>query len=157
RTRDTGFFRLNPGGEPKMLVMGARLYGPPAKAKSADVYLLTVQSFYEPPDYYTTTGDFHELKRVTDVNPKAREFNWGKAELVHYHSADGVPLCGMLIKPENFDPNKKYPMMVYIYERLSQNVHRFVPPTVGTSINATFYASNGYLVFMPDIAYKVGS
>jgi dipeptidyl aminopeptidase/acylaminoacyl peptidase len=157
RTRDTGFFRLNPGGEPKMLVMGARLYGPPAKAKSADVYLLTVQSFFDPPDYYTTTGDFHELRRVTDVNPRAREFNWGKAELIHYHSADGVPLSGMLIKPENFDPNKKYPMMVYIYERLSQNVHRFVPPTVGTSINATFYASNGYLVFMPDIAYKVGS
>jgi dipeptidyl aminopeptidase/acylaminoacyl peptidase len=157
KTRDTGFFRLNPGAEPKMLVMGARQYGPPTKAKNADVFLLTVQSFYDYPDYYATTGDFHELKRVTDINPRIREFNWGKAELIHYHSADGVPLSGMLIKPENFDPSKKYPMMVYIYERLSQGVHRFTLPTVGTSINPTFYASNGYLVFMPDIAYKVGS
>src|SRR5207253_1531750 len=54
---------------------------------------------------------------------------------------------------------KKYPMVVYIYERLSQNVHAFSVPNVtrGQVINPTFYASNGYLVLMPDIAYKVGS
>lgn len=157
KTRDTGFYRLNPGTEPKLLVMGARRYNPPVKARHADVYLLTVQTFADYPDYFVTNGDFGELKRITDVNPKAREFNWGKAELVHYHSGDGVPLSGVLIKPENFDPSKKYPMMVYIYERLSQDLHKFTIPTVGTSINPTFYASNGYLVFMPDIVYTVGS
>ena len=157
KTRDTGFFRLNPGAEPKLLVMGARRYGPPAKAKNADVYVLTVQTFADYPDYFVTTGDFGELKRLTDVNPKARAFNWGRAELVHYHSGDGVPLSGVLIKPENFDPSKKYPMMVYIYERLSQDLHAFKLPTVGTSINPTFYASNGYLVYMPDIVYTVGT
>jgi dipeptidyl aminopeptidase/acylaminoacyl peptidase len=156
-TRDTGFYRLEPGAEPKMLVMGARRYGPPTKAKNADVYLLTVSSFYDYPDYYTTGPDFHELKRVTDINPKVREFNWGKSEIVHYRSADGTPLSGVLIKPENFDPSKKYPMMVYIYERLTQNAHNFVMPNAGTSINTTFYASNGYLVYMPDIAYKIGA
>jgi dipeptidyl aminopeptidase/acylaminoacyl peptidase len=156
-TKDTGFFRLEPGGTPKMLVMGARRYGTPVKARHADVYLLTAETFYDYPDYYVTGPDFHELKRVTDVNPKAREFNWGKAELVHYRSADGVPLAGILIKPENFDPSKKYPMVVYIYERLSDGLHQFRTPAVGTSINPTFYVSNGYLVFMPDIAYKVGS
>jgi dipeptidyl aminopeptidase/acylaminoacyl peptidase len=62
----------------------------------------------------------------------------------------------VLIRPDNFDPHKKYPMIVYIYERLSQNLHRFVAPAPGTSINPTSYASNGYLVLMPDIAYTVG-
>ena len=157
-TRDTGFYRLEPGATPKMLLMGARGYSFPTKAKDADVYLLTVQSFSEYPDYYVTGPDFHELKRVTDINPKVKEYNWGKAELIKYTSTDGTPLQGILIKPENFDPTKKYPMVVYIYERLSENVHQFRVPNVtrGQVINPTFYASNGYLVLMPDIAYKVG-
>lgn len=158
-TYDTGFYRLEPGGTPKLLIMGARSYGVPAKAKDADVYLLTAQTFSQYPDYYVTTSDFHEMKRVTDINPKVKEYNWGKAELVHYTSSDGAKLSGILVKPEEFDPKKKYPMVVYVYERLSENLHQFRLPTVtrGQVINPTFYASNGYLVLMPDIAYKVGA
>ncbi len=157
-TRDTGFYRLDPGAAPKLLLMGARNYSFPTKAKDADVYLLTVQTFSQYPDYYVTTPEFHELKRVTDINPKVKDYNWGKAELVKYTSTDGTPLQGILVKPENFDPTKKYPMVVYIYERLSENLHQFRVPNVvrGQVINPTFYASNGYLVLMPDIAYKTG-
>jgi dienelactone hydrolase len=159
KSHDTGFFRLETGGSPKLLVMGARRHGTPVKAKHADTYLLTVESFYDYPDYFAAGPDFHELRRVTNINPQIRRYNWGRAELVHYTSTDGVPLSGILVKPENFDPAKTYPMVVYIYERLSQNVNRFTVPNVtrGQVINPTFYASNGYLVLMPDIAYKVGS
>src|SRR6202008_1753865 len=59
-------------------------------------------------------------------------------------------------KPEHCDPKNKYPMIVYIYEKLSQGLHSFRPPAPGTSINPTYYVSNGYLVFMPDILYTVG-
>jgi dipeptidyl aminopeptidase/acylaminoacyl peptidase len=156
-TRDTGFYRLQAPEKPKLLIMGARRYGAPTKAKNADTMLFTISTFYDYPDYYVADREFREVKRVTDINPKIRQFNWGKAEIVQYKNADGVPLQGMLIKPENFDPNKQYPMIVYIYERLSQNVHGFVAPRAGTSINPTFYASNGYLVFMPDIIYTIGS
>jgi dienelactone hydrolase len=164
-TRDTGFYRLEPGGSPKLLVMGARRYGSSGgpggaavvKAKHADVYLFQVSTFQDHPDYFVADRDFREIKRITDINPRVREFNWGKAELVHYKNADGRPLSGVLIKPEDFDPTKKYPMIVYIYERLSQNLHNFSLPRAGTSINPTYYASNGYLVLMPDIAYTIGS
>src|SRR5207247_2960 len=98
-------------------------------------------TFYDYPDLYTADMDFREVKRISDANPQKAGFVWGKAELVKYRSADGVPLEGMLIKPENYDPTKKYPMIVYIYERLSQNLHRFVNPQPGTSINPTYYAS----------------
>jgi dipeptidyl aminopeptidase/acylaminoacyl peptidase len=157
-TRDEGFYRLTPGAaEPKLLVMGAHAYGNPIKAKDAETYLLTISTFSDYPDYFVTGPDFREFQRVTDANPKTREFIWGKSELVRYKNSDGVELSGVLIKPENFEPHKKYPMMVYIYERLSQNLHKFVLPNAGTSINPTFYASNGYLVFMPDIVYTVGA
>jgi dipeptidyl aminopeptidase/acylaminoacyl peptidase len=65
-------------------------------------------------------------------------------------------LQATLYKPENFDPKKKYPMMVYIYERLTQNVNHFVNPAPGTSINLSYYVSNGYLVLTPDIVYTTG-
>jgi dipeptidyl aminopeptidase/acylaminoacyl peptidase len=157
-TRDEGFYRLEPGSDaPKKLIMDAHAYGLPIKAKDADTLLLTVSTFYDFPDYCVTDPDFREFRKVTDANPQKKALIWGKAELVHYKNLDGVELSGMLIKPENFDPQKKYPMMVYIYERLSQNLHHFVNPAVGTSINPSFYASNGYLVFMPDIVYKVGT
>ncbi|MCI0456304.1 MAG: hypothetical protein L0Z62_04930, partial [Gemmataceae bacterium] len=158
RTHDEGFFRLDPGSrEPKMLLMGARRYGQPLKAKDADTLLLTVSSSYDYPDYYVATADFRELRRVTDANPQKRDFVWGKAELLRYKNLDGVELSGVLIKPEDFDPAKKYPLLVYIYEKLSQHLHNFTNPSPGTSINAAYYASNGYLVFMPDIVYTVGS
>src|SRR6266498_3749457 len=60
--------------------------------------------------------------------------------------SDGDRLSGVLVKPENFDPTKKYPMVVYIYERLSDNLHHFVDPRPGHNINASVYASNGYLI-----------
>jgi dienelactone hydrolase len=156
-SRDTGFWRVAlDGGEPVRLLSGARNYGVPVKARKADVLMLTVSTFYDPPDLFVTDSSFRELRRVSHANPHKAGLLWGKAELVRFHSADGAPLSGVLIKPENFDPKKKYPMLVYIYERLSDRLHGFVPPRPGTSINPTYYASNGYLVFMPDIAYTVG-
>ena len=155
-TRDEGFYRYLPKHTPKLLMMSGRNYGRPTISDDGSRYIFTAQTFYDYPDYYVSDKDFSEMKRVTDINPKIRDFNWGKAEVVHYTSADGVPLSGILIKPEDFDSSKRYPMMVYIYERLSDRVHRFVLPKAGTSINPTYYASNGYVVFMPDIAYTTG-
>src|SRR3989442_5409925 len=48
-------------------------------------------------------------------------------------------------------------MLVYIYERLSQNVNNFVEPRPGHNINFAYYVSNGYLLLTPDIVYTIGS
>jgi dipeptidyl aminopeptidase/acylaminoacyl peptidase len=77
-------------------------------------------------------------------------------QLVRWRSADGVPLKGLLFKPEGFDRAKKYPMVTYFYERLSDNLHQYVAPFGRNVINPTHYVSNGYLVFEPDIAYTTG-
>ena len=156
-TRDSGFYRDKiDGGMPEKLLMAARDFNPPSKAKDADVYLLTASRFNEFPDLMVTSPAFKELKKVSDANPQKAQLSWGSSELVRFKNLDGVPLSAMLIKPDNFDPNKKYPMIVYIYETLSENLHRFVDPRPGHSINPSFYASNGYLVLEPDIVYTVG-
>src|SRR5580692_12030409 len=157
KTRDTGFFRGGfDGAEPKQLIMEAKDLSMPVKAKDADVYLLTEQTFNEFPDLITSDGTFKELRKVSNADPQKAQLLWGTSEVVHFKNADGVALSGALYKPENFDPKKKYPMMVYIYEKLTQNVNHFVNPAPGTSINKTYYVSNGYLVLEPDIVYTTG-
>ena len=157
KTEESGFFRGSlEGGEPKQLLMAAKSFTAPVKAKNADVYLLTEQTFNEFPDLMVTDGTFKELRKVSNANPQKSQFIWGTSELIQYRNTDGVPLQGALYKPENFDPHKKYPMMVYLYERLTQNLNHFVNPAPGTSINISYYVSNGYLVLTPDIVYTVG-
>jgi dipeptidyl aminopeptidase/acylaminoacyl peptidase len=157
KTFETGFFRASlDGGEPKPLIISARALSVPVKAKDADVYLLTAQTFNEYPDLVVTDGSFKELRKVSDANPQKKDLLWGTSELVGFKNVDGVALQAALYKPENFDPKKKYPMLVYIYERLSQSVNRFVDPRPGHSINISYYVSNGYLVLTPDIVYTTG-
>ncbi|HEU4794497.1 MAG TPA: prolyl oligopeptidase family serine peptidase [Pyrinomonadaceae bacterium] len=157
-TRDSGFYRDKVNGDalPQKLLMAAKDFNAPTKAKDADVLIMTASRFDQFPDVWVTNSSFREMKRVSNGDAQRASFVWGAAELVSFKNTDGVPLKGVLLKPENFDPRKKYPMIVYIYERLSQGLHQFRNPGPGTSINPTFYVSNGYLVYMPDIVYTIG-
>lgn len=156
-TRDEGFYRERIGGGlPDKLLMGAKGYNNPTKAKDADVLMFTASRFDEFLDVWVTDINFKNPRKVSSGDTQRAQFNWGSAELVGFKNTDGVPLKGMLLKPDNFDPKKKYPMLVYIYERLTPGLHGFRAPGPGTSINPSYYVSNGYLVFMPDIVYTTG-
>ena len=157
-TRDSGFYRdkVNSTAAPQKLLMAAKDFNNPTKAKDADVLIMTASRFDQFPDVWMTNSTFRELKRVSNGDAQRAAYTWGTGELVSFKNIDGVPLKGLLLKPDNFDPKKKYPMIVYIYERLSQGLHQFRNPGPGTSINPTFYVSNGYLVYMPDIVYTIG-
>ncbi|MFM8395711.1 MAG: prolyl oligopeptidase family serine peptidase, partial [Acidobacteriota bacterium] len=154
---DTGFYRLLIGSSsPVKLIMAAKSFSSPTKAKKADQLILTASRFDEFPDLHVTDISFKSLRKVSDAGRQKDQYLWGQAELIRFRNTDGVELSGIMIKPENFDPRRKYPMMVYIYEKLSDELHRFVNPGPGTSINPAYYASNGYVVLMPDIVYRIG-
>jgi dipeptidyl aminopeptidase/acylaminoacyl peptidase len=157
-TRETGFYSLSSleNGTPQKLLMGPRNYRTLGKAKDADVVMVTATTFRDQPDIQITDSTFKAMKKVTDANPQQAGILWGTGELIKYHNDDGAELQAAIYKPENFNPQRKYPMMIYIYERLSQNVHSFVRPTPGTSINIAYYVSNGYIVLTPDIIYTTG-
>lgn len=155
-TRDSGFFRMKIGSAPEKLVWEAKNFNAPTKAKDADVLMFSATRFDMYPDVWVAGMDFKAPKKLSNGDAQRTPFKWGTSELISYKSADGVPLKGVLIKPGNFDPNKKYPMLVYLYEKLSDTVNNFTNPGPGTSINYAFYASNDYVIFMPDIVYKTG-
>ena len=156
-TKNTLFARdvLGATRQPEIIVDAPASYGNLIKADGAEQYLVTRGTFVEFPDLYAGAS-VDKLTRISDANPQQKNYNWGTVELVRWNSADGVPLKGLLFKPENFDPAKKYPMVVYHYEQLSQGLHSYVPPNGRNVINPTHYASNGYLVFEPDIYYNEG-
>lgn len=117
---------------------------------------MTEQSYTQFPDLLVTDASLTSLKQVTKANPQAAALAWGHNEMVSFENVDGVSLQGILYKPEGFDSAKKYPMIVYLYEKLSQNINHFIDPKPMDSINISYYVSNGYLVFTPDIVYTIG-
>ena len=125
------------------------------KAKDGERMLFRMGNFENYPEVYHST-DLEERVQLTRTNIQQKEYNWGTAELVSW-KAKGNKLQGILYKPENFDPAKKYPMIVYFYERYSDLVynHFDFKPSAST-VNFAYFVSNGYLVFVPDIVYKVG-
>lgn len=153
-----GYYELNRrNGRGKQLVSGPFRYSRPVKAQAADELMFTRQSFVDFPNIYASTLSFKKVTQISDANPQQNEYNWGTAELVKWTSLDGKELSGMLIKPENFDPNKKYPMIVNFYEKSSDGLFTHRPPAPGRStISYSWYTSRGYVIFNPDVHYRIG-
>ncbi|MFN0016239.1 MAG: prolyl oligopeptidase family serine peptidase [Saprospiraceae bacterium] len=129
----------------------------PVKAEKSDALLFTRNNYHNFPDLHYTAPTFSGGSQISQANPQQAEYRWGNIERVRWTSLTGEKLEGLLVKPDNFDPKKQYPMVVNFYEKLSDGLHVHRAPDVHRStINYTMYASRGYLVFAPDIPYRTG-
>ncbi len=134
-------------------------------------FIYTKENFNASPDLYV--GNFyHHAKdgnldniswfglsdiKLSSINPQQSQYNWGTAELFKWKAYDGKEAEGLVYKPENFDPKKKYPMIVYFYEKLSDGLYDYKEPApIRSAINVPFFVSRGYIIFFPDIHYTTG-
>jgi dipeptidyl aminopeptidase/acylaminoacyl peptidase len=157
--KDAGFFTTTYEGKvaPKQLLMSSHRYAGLIKAKESSQILVRRSTYRENPDVYLGDLTFKSLTKASNLNPQQANVKWGSVELISYLANDGTPLQGLLFKPEGFDPSKKYPMMVYFYERNSDTFHNYRAPAPSRStINIPYFVSNEYLVFVPDIKYDLG-
>ncbi len=157
-TKDGGYAEFNPKtNKIRTLESGPFKYSRLIKAELNDKILFTKESFQMFPDLRITDLTFKSQIVLSDANPQQKDYNWGTIELINWTSLDGNVLTGMLVKPENFDPTKKYPMIVNFYERSSDDLNDHRAPSFGRStMNYSFYASRGYLIFNPDVVYRIG-
>ena len=157
-TKEGGFAHLNlRTGKITSLRSGPKTFGSFQKARLADRYVYTRGDFVEFPDLRYAQDLSKEAKTISNANPQQVEFNWGHSELYTWVDNQGRTLQGMLIKPDNFDPARQYPMIVNFYERSSDRLHRHPTPYPGrSSINYAHYVSQGYVIFNPDVIYRVG-
>ena len=131
----------------------------------------TKENFNQSPDlYYSKLSPIYDFKdptkfdliifdetKLSALNPQQKDYNWGTAELFNWKTAAGKPSEGILFKPENFDPSKKYPVLIYFYEKLSDKLFDYIEPApTRSAINASYFVSNGYIVFFPNISYGTG-
>ncbi len=129
----------------------------PMKAKNSNEIVFTKENFKLFPDLLISDNMFKSVNAISDANPQQKDYRWGDIELVNWTATDGQKLNGLLVKPDGFDPTKKYPLLVNFYERSSDGLHRHHTPAAGrSSINYSFYASKGYVIFNPDVIYTNG-
>ncbi|PWV54539.1 S9 family peptidase [Chitinophaga sp. S165] len=154
RTKENGFWRWINGRLVPATMDSCLYYVPqypldqykPIKALDTTVYLLQRMQGTAAPNLLLT-DDFGSLTPVTNFQPQAA-YNWMKVELLKE---------GLLYKPENFDPQKKYPVIFHYYERSKDYLHRYLPPALSDgSLNVAAYVSNGYIVCIPEIRTKKG-
>lgn len=143
------------------------------KAKKANVYIFNKESYKSSQNIYSSvnadTAKVLDLKgnivryeirgnSLTVINPQQSNYLWGTSELFTWKAYTGKLTEGILYKPENFDSTKKYPMIVYFYERNNQTLHNYRSPSpTASALNIPYFVSNGYVVFVPDIWYTTGN
>lgn len=155
-TKKTGYWRATLGRTPTPLVWADKQISQAQKAERADRVIFTEQTFSEFPDYWVSTTAFASPRKVTDANPQLAEYTWGSKVLVDYTNSKGRKLQATLTLPAGYQPGKKYPMLVYFYEIMSNTHHAFSMPVYDDRPHISTYASNGYLVLQPDVVYEIG-
>lgn len=124
--------------------------------KQGDVLLYTKESFETSPNVYVHPINGQAIQ-LSHTNPQQSGYNWGTSELFKWKAYTGKETEGILYKPEDINPAKKYPMIVYFYERNNHTLHNYQAPSPTPSrLNIPFFVSRGYVVFVPDIWYKKG-
>lgn len=143
---------------PSVKVIDKYAYTQLRKAKDAQVYSWQRANFNTSPDLWICTStDFAKARQVSDINPQMKDYSWGTAELVKWYAYNGKQTEGVLYTPDDFDPNKKYPMLVVFYETNSEELYRHYTMEPSWSwVNYPFYVSRGYMVFVPDVHYAPG-
>jgi dipeptidyl aminopeptidase/acylaminoacyl peptidase len=156
RTKKEGLSRVVPNkpGAVSMLWEDAKFFV--QRARDAETFVFTKQTVKDFPDYWVADASFQAPKRLTDINPQQKDYRWpSRAQLIDYVSDKGDSLQAALWLPADYEPGKKYPTVVYIYEKLSQNLHTYAVPNETRALNPSVYTSRGFAVLQPDIVYRV--
>jgi dipeptidyl aminopeptidase/acylaminoacyl peptidase len=155
-SKKSGYGQLKPGGGVDRLIWLDKSVGGLAKAKDADVFEYSSQDYDDSPDLFISqSGDLKNGKQVTTTNAFQANFAWGKSETFDYKTekTPTASLQGSLYYPAGYEPGKKYPAIVYMYEKLSDGVHRYVVPSDRDYYNISVFTTHGYVVIEPDIVF----
>jgi dipeptidyl aminopeptidase/acylaminoacyl peptidase len=153
-TKQYGFGRVRGNAGFERLVFADRNFTRLGRAKDADVYFYRVEAFDQSPNFYVGGPDLGAARRITDTNPFQADYAWGRSELIGFRNAQGHELQAALHYPANYEPGRKYPMLVYYYETTSNLIHNYSVPSETSAYNPTVFTQNGYFVLRPDIVYR---
>ena len=152
--KKSGYAKLTVGQPVQRLVWADKQVSGLRKAQDADVYIMQQQSFADSPNYFVANASLSDAKPISNTNAFQSNYAWGKQVLMNYQNRRGDKLQMMLTYPANYEPGKKYPMVVYYYEKLSQGFHQYVAPSERSPYTTQNFSQNGYFVLRPDIVFQ---
>ncbi len=158
-TKKAGYARLDPGAsKDRHLICEDKNVSRLGKAKDADVFEYVSETFEESPNIFVANAankvDWKDAKQITKTNEFQSKYAWGRSELVEYKNSHGQRLQGALYYPAGYEPGRKYPMVVYLYEKLSDSLHRYSSLSERSYYNPGAVTSHGYFLLMPDIVFQ---
>jgi dipeptidyl aminopeptidase/acylaminoacyl peptidase len=127
------------------------------RARDADVWVYSRQTVVKYPDWYSADAGLRNERRLTDANPQQKDVAWTPgARLIEYTCDNGGGRHqAVLYLPAGYEQGKKYPMLTYIYEKLSQEFNVYSEPNATRYSNPSVFTSRGYVFLKPDIVYHV--
>jgi dipeptidyl aminopeptidase/acylaminoacyl peptidase len=154
----SGYFILHPEKGLQPLVFADAKISNIRKAANRDSFCFEFEKFDQSPSLLLKSENGKEIKKIIQTNDQQKNFYWGHSEMIHYENTQKDTLNAALFYPANYNPQIKYPLIVYIYEKLSHKLHYYVIPSIHSTqgFNITHLTSNGYFVLMPDIYYERG-
>lgn len=155
--KKSGFARVQIGQPVQRLVWLDKSVSRLVKAKNADEFLFVEQSYEESPNVFAAGASLGDARAQSHTNAFQADYAWGKQLLLPYTNKRGDKLQMMLTYPANYQPGKKYPMVVYYYETLSNTHHQYVVPSERAVYNTTVFSQEGYFVLRPDIRFQARS
>lgn len=128
-----------------------------ANTDNCKVVLWTKENYGER-DFWVSDLTLRNPKRVTDSNPQVKDINWGTTRLYTWTNLEGKKNEGILFLPENYRKGQSYPVIVLFYEKMSQGLNSYrLPEYSSATIDIPWFVSNGYIIFCPDISYRIGA
>ncbi|HUU44236.1 MAG TPA: S9 family peptidase, partial [Acidobacteriota bacterium] len=106
-----------------------------------------------PPEVYYLPADASEPVQLTVSNPWLTERRLAVQEVVEYEARDGLKIQGILIRPLDEEPGKRYPLIVQVHGG-PESHYRNGWMTWYSALGQVF-AARGFAVFYPN--YRTGT
>jgi dipeptidyl aminopeptidase/acylaminoacyl peptidase len=158
-SKKSGYARLDPGAtRDRHLIYEDKSVSRLSKAKESEVFAYVSETFEESPNIFVTSPEnnvaWKDAKQATKTNEFQNKYAWGHSELIEYKNSRGQRLQGALYYPAGYQAGHKYPMVVYLYEKLSDSLHHYSSLSESSYYNPGAVTSHGYFLFMPDIVFR---
>lgn len=151
----SGLKVLKPDGTLEKKIWGPASYSGFDHTSDFNTFIATIQTYSKSPEIKLI--DSGTTRTLLKTNP-SMDTSGRKAEIITYPSQSSDSLRSIVYFPKNWDPQKKYPAIVYVYEKLTSGYNNFLYPSIfnGTGFNAMRYVQQGYFVIFPDIKFTLG-
>ena len=157
-TMDEGVYQLDMKGRLRKLMEGNYVYTIHRFSDNHEYCVWNRQNVSEFRDLWWSKSDFSNPVKVTNANPQQADYKWGTVKLIKWTNYENKENKGLLYLPEDYDPQKEYPALVQFYETHSGELNIYHAPLLSSALgDPMYFASNGYIVFMPDVHFTVGT